>query len=171
MQLIRCTQKLLKEMGLKKTDLNTSDPVFSYLGAWHANLLHIDGKKCVLFVNDRTLFNFLAQNVKRQEIKNLSHLFNEHLIYALSSENLTDEIKEKIISEYKEINYTTTNNKKVLGSMNDLAFHYKHHILSEGGIFSALIPTIINKLNHMPMGVIDYNYASEELKSIYENTI
>ena len=171
MQLIRCTQKLLKEMGVKKAGLKISDPVLSYLGSWHANLLHIDGKKCVLFVNDKTLFNFLAPNVKRQEIKNLSHLFNEHLIYALSSENLTDETKEKIINEYKDINYATTNNKKVIGSMNDLAFHYKHHILSEGGIFSALIPIIINKLNHMPMGVIGYKYASEELKSTYENTI
>jgi hypothetical protein len=171
MQLIRCTQKLLKEMGLKKTVLNTSEPVFSYLGSWHANLLHIDGKKCVLFVNDKTLFNFLAPNVKRQQIKNLSDLFNEHLAYALSSENITDETKEKIISEYSDINYATTNNKKVLGSMNDLAFHYKHHILSEGGIFSALIPIIINKLNHMPMGAIGYKFASEELKLICESTI
>ena len=158
-------------MGLKKAELCTSDPVFSYLGSWHANLLHIDSKKCVLFVNDKTLFNFIAPNVKRQEIKNLNTLFNEHLIYALSSENITDETKEKIINEYKDINYTTTNSKKILGSMNDLAFHYKHHILCEGGIFNALIPVIINKLNHMPMGAISYKYASDELKSIYENAI
>lgn len=171
MQLIRCTQKLIKEMGLKKAELSTAEPKFSYLGSWHANLLHIDGRKCILFVNDKTLFNFIAPNVKRKEIKNLSGMFNEHLIYALSSENLTDETKEKIKNEYKDISYATTNNKKVLGSMNDLAFHYKHHILSEGGIFSALIPIIINKLNHMPMGAVGYKYASEELKSIYECTI
>jgi len=158
-------------MGLKKIDLCTSEPTFSYLGSWHANLLHIDSKKCVLFVNDKTLFNFIAPNVKRNDIKNLDNLFNEHLIYALSSEDLTNESKEKIISEYTEINYTTTNSKKVLGSMNDLAFHYKHRILSDGGIYSALIPDIINKLNHMPMGSIGYNYAIDELKSIYETAI
>lgn len=171
MQLIRCTQKLIKEMGIKKTDLITSEPNFSYLGSWHANLLHIDGKKCVLFVNDKTLFNFIVPNVKRQEIKNLSSMFNEHLIYALSSEGVTDKTKEQIIKEYSEINYSKTNNKKVLGSMNDLAFHYKHHILSEGGIFSAVVPKIINKLNHMPMGMLGYKYSVEELKSLYKNTI
>lgn len=95
MQIIRCTQKLIKDMGLKKTDLSTSEPIFSYLGSWHANLLHIDGKKCVLFVNNKTLFNFIVPNVKRQEIKNLSDMFNEHLIYTLSSEGVTDNIKEK----------------------------------------------------------------------------
>ncbi len=171
MQLIRCTQKLLKEIGLKKTDLCTSEPNYSYLGSWHANLLHIDSKKCVLFVNDKTLFNFIAPNVKRNDIRNLSALFNQHLIYALSTEDLTNEFKEKIINEYKEINYSTTNSKKILGSMNDLAFHYKHRILSDGGIFNALIPDIINKLNHMPMGSIGYKFASDELKAINENAI
>lgn len=169
MQLIRCTQKLIKEMGLKKSELSVTEPKFSYLGSWHANLLHIDGKKCVLFVNDKTLFNFIVPNVKRHEIKNLSSIFKEHLIYALSSEDVTTKTKEEIIKEYNEINYSKTNSKKVLGSMNDLAFHYKHHILSDGGIFSALVPNIVSKLNHMPMGMLNYNYSSEELKALYEN--
>jgi len=171
MQLIRCTQKLVKEMGLKKAELSTIEPKFSYLGSWHANLLHIDGKKCVMFVNDKTLFNFIAPNVKRKEIKNLSSMFKEHLMYALSFEGITDKTKEQIIKEYSEINYSKTNSKKVLGSMNDLAFHYKDHILCEGGMLSALVPSIINKLNHMPMGMLNYNYSSEELKSLYENEI
>ena len=158
-------------MGLKKDELSTSEPTFSYLGTWHANLLHVDGKKCILFVNDKTLFNFIAPNVKRQQIKNLSSIFNEHLIYALSSEGVLDKTKEQILNEYSEINYSKTNSKKVLGSMNDLAFHYKHRILSEGGIFSALIPDIINKLNHMPMGMLGYKYSAEELKLMYENKI
>ena len=42
MQLIRCTGKLQKEMGLKKSDLCEAIPKFSYLGSWHANLIFID---------------------------------------------------------------------------------------------------------------------------------
>ena len=55
MQLIRCTKKLQKEIGLKQSDLCTEEPRFSYLGSWHANLIHIDRRKCLLFANDRTL--------------------------------------------------------------------------------------------------------------------
>ena len=73
MQLIRCTGKLQKEMGLKKTDLLEAEPHFSYLGSWHANLIHIDRRKCVLFVNDKTLFNFIAPDVYRTEIRNLNN--------------------------------------------------------------------------------------------------
>lgn len=44
MQIIRCTQKLQKEMELKKSDLAESETTFSFFGSWHANLLHIDRK-------------------------------------------------------------------------------------------------------------------------------
>jgi hypothetical protein len=169
MQLIRCTQKLLKEMGLKKSDLAESEPVFSFLGSWHANLLHIDRRKCVLFVNDKTLFNFIAPDVTRAQIKELRKLFYGYLSCVLSSEGVSDADKEKIMEEYREINYSGTSSKSVLGSMNDLAFHYKYHILSEGGNYGANIPRIIHKLNHMPMGAIGYKYAIDALKAMYKN--
>ena len=156
-------------MGLKKSDLAESEPVFSFLGSWHANLLHIDRKKCVLFVNDKTLFNFIAPDVTRAQIKELGKLFHEYLSCVLSSEGVSDADKEKIMEEYRELNYSGTNSKSVLGSMNDLAFHYKHHILSEGGNDGANIPRIIHKLNHMPMGAIGYKYAIDALKAMYKN--
>jgi hypothetical protein len=52
--------------------------------------------------------------------------------------------------------------------MNDLAFHYKHHIQSEGGAHSYAVPSIIGKLNRMPMGALEYVYPIEALKVIYE---
>ncbi len=42
------------------------------------------------------------------------------------------------------------------------------------GSFSILIryvvPSIIKKLNHMPMGALDYVFPIEALKAVYENT-
>jgi hypothetical protein len=72
MQLIHGTKKLQKEIGLKQSDLCTEEPSFSYLGPWYANLLHIDRRKCVLFVNDnKTLFNFIVPDVSRAAIREL----------------------------------------------------------------------------------------------------
>lgn len=156
-------------MGLKKSELVESEPVFSFLGSWHANLLHIDRRKCVLFVNDKTLFNFIAPAVTRIQIKKLNELFQEHLSCVLTSVEVSDETKKTIMEEYRNIEYAGTSSKSVLGSMNDLAFHYKHHILSEGGIHSAMVPKIIHKLNHMPMGAIGYKYSMDALTSMSEN--
>jgi hypothetical protein len=168
MQLIRCTGKLQKEMGLKKAELWEVEPKFSYLGSWHANLIYIGGRKCILFVNDKTLFNFLAPGVSRAEIKNLSVLFKSYLPCVLSDAGFGTSAVEKIMSEYDEISYAKTKSKSVLGSMNDLAFHYKYHIQDAGGVHSYEVPSIIRRLNKMPMGAIKYAYPLDTLRTMYE---
>jgi hypothetical protein len=77
MQIIHCTKKLQKEMGLKNENLVAQKPMFSYLGLWHANLLFIDRRKCVLFANDKTLFNFLIPDIARVQIRELATLFTQ----------------------------------------------------------------------------------------------
>jgi len=168
MQLIRCTKKLQKEMGLKKSELCEIEPKFSYLGSWHANLIYIYRRKCILFVNDKTLFNFIAPDVSRAEIKTLSVLFESFLPCVLSDAGFDASIIERIMSEYDEISYAKTKSRSVLGSMNDLAFHYRLHIQDAGGVHSYRVPSIIRKLNKMPMGAIAYAYPLDTLRTMYE---
>ncbi len=167
MQLIHCTGKLQKEMGLKKADLCEVVPIFSYLGSWHANLMYVDRRKCILFVNDKTLFNFIAADVSRADIRDLGVLFKSLLQCVLSDEGLEASAKEKIMSEYNELGYAKTQNRSVLGSMNDLVFHYKYLIQDAGGVHSHEIPGIIQKLNRMPMGALEYAYPIEALRAMY----
>ena len=168
MPLIRCTIKLQKEMGLKQADIVDNEAPLSYLGAWHANLIHIDRKKCVLLVNDKTLLNFLIPDLARVQIRVLDDGFRRLLPDVLASEGMSDDLINTILSEYQSIRYANTSSKSVLGSMNDLAFHYKHHILSEGGLNQCHLPDVIKRLNHMPMGALDYQYAADVLKTLYD---
>ncbi|PVV14337.1 MAG: hypothetical protein B6D72_04200 [gamma proteobacterium symbiont of Ctena orbiculata] len=168
MQLIRCTKKLQKEMGLKQPDLCAEEPRFSYLGPWHANLFHIDRRKCVLFINDKTLFNFIVPDVPRSQIKELDKLFKNHLSCVLAAEDFAEEERARILSEYDEGGFANTSSKSVLGSMNDLAFHYKYSILNAGGVHSPTVPEIIRQLNRMPMGSLKYVFPIEALKDLYQ---
>ena len=154
-------------MGLKKADLCEVAPPFSYLGPWHANLIHVDRRKCVLFVNDKTLFNFIAADVSRAQIRDLGGLFNGLLQCVLADEGFDALVLERIMSEYVGLGYAKTNNRSVLGSMNDLAFHYKYHIQAAGGVHAYAVPGIIRKLNRMPMGAIRYAYPVEVLRGMY----
>ena len=154
-------------MGLKKTDLVESAPDFSYLGPWHANLIYIDRRKCVLFVNDKTLFNFIVPDVSKAVIRKLDDLFRHHLQCILADEGFPESVRDKISSEYADVAYAKTNSKRVLGSMNDLAFHYKFNIQSEGGVHSHMIPEIIRRLNRMPMSAIKYRFPIKALAALY----
>ena len=159
MQILHCTGKLRKEMGLKNSDLTEAETEPSFLGSWHANLIYAKRKKAVLFVDDKTLFNFIAINLKRNEIKDLSNIFRENLYQTLTLEGFSAEKIKKTMAEYETIQYDKTRNRSVLGSMNDYAFHYKYHI--QNGEF---LPDIIHKLNRMPMGALKYAYPIDELR-------
>ena len=125
MQLIRCTAKLLKEVGLKPNELQHDEPRFSFLGPWHANLIYIDRRKSVLFVNDRTLFNLILPDVSRAQIRALPNLFLSGLSCVISAEEFPEDVKMKILGEYEEIVLSKSSDRSVLGSANDLAFHYR----------------------------------------------
>jgi hypothetical protein len=168
MQLIRCTKKLQKEIGLKQSDLCAEEPHFSYLGPWHANLIHIDRRKCILFVNDKTLFNFIVPDVSRAQITELDKLFKGYLSCVLADADIPEADRARILLEYDEVGYANTSSKSVLGSMNDLAFHYKYSIQEAGGVHSPAVPEIIRRLNRMPMGDLKYVFPIEALKALYQ---
>ncbi len=167
MQLIRCTKKLQKEIGLKPNDLVEEDVETGRLGSWHANLLLIDRRKCVLFVNDKTLFNFIIPGVKKVELVKLDYHFKSYLQCILGDEGFDKIICDQIQQEYDTIGFSSTNNKSVMGSMNDLAFNYTIAIQQDGGVNRCMIPQIIYQLNRMPMKVLDYGYSIEAIKSLY----
>jgi hypothetical protein len=156
------------EMGLKQSDLCAEEPRFSFLDPWHANLIHIDRRKCVLFVNDKTLFNFIAPDVARAQIRELDTLFKGYLSCVLADEGVAEADRDRILSEYDEVGFANTNSKSVLGSMNDLAFHYKYSILEAGGVHSPAVPGIIRRLNRMPMGSLKYVFPIEALRAMYQ---
>ena len=168
MQLIRCTAKLIKELGIKKSELVEESPKFSYLGQWHANLIYINRRKCVLFANDKTLINFIVPDVSRKEIRNLGNMFESMFHCILADEGYSQEQIEKVLAEYSEIEIGKSNNRSVLGSLNDLAFHYEHSILESGGPHSAAIPSIISRLNRMPMHASRKSmFPIKELQKLY----
>jgi hypothetical protein len=169
LQLIRCTKKLQKEMGLAKSVLEAAEPSLTRLGPWHANLIYIDRRKCVLFTNDKTLFNFIAPDVSRAQIRNLAELFRGWLSCVLADEGFPQEIIESVLAEHADIVYGNTNSKSVLGSMNDIAYQYQFSILSEGGVHSPAVPAIIRQLNRMPLSAIGYGYAIEKLRALLHN--
>jgi hypothetical protein len=165
MQTIKCTAKLRTEMGLKNTSLPEPNLEAGLLGAWHANLIYVNRKKCVLFVNDKTLYNFAVINLSRAKIKELDSVFLQHLVLHLFQEGFSEEQVKQLTQEYDRIQFAKTDSKSVLGSMNDLAWHYKYHLVEDGEDF---LPHIVHELNRMPMGAMKYAYAIDVLRQVIE---
>ncbi|MGO9739124.1 MAG: GIY-YIG nuclease family protein [Desulfomonilaceae bacterium] len=83
--IIRCTQKLLAELkiGLMQ-EPSDNDPFWS----WHANVFHVERRKCVLITNDMTLFTMLIPGLKTPDFKSFHFVIGEHLFKNLLYENI-----------------------------------------------------------------------------------
>lgn len=148
MAVIRCTKKLLAELPLPLKDTVTKSTI---LGDWHANLLRIERRKCVLFINDDTLFSVFISMLKKPHFQNLTSIFLDNLIQTLKSEAF-DQIIEQVKEDYTDnLIYSTTNNRSVLGSMNDITRCLPFILEREGGIENADPLEINRALNRMPL--------------------
>ncbi len=58
MALIRITQKLQKELGIKTADLASPDNPPGFFQEWYAHVFILERKKQIIFVETQTLFTF-----------------------------------------------------------------------------------------------------------------
>lgn len=148
MALLRCTKKLLAELspaiegGVSKTTL---------LGDWHANLLRIERRKCVLFTNDEILLSVFVPLLKKADFQNLIAVFLENLIQILKFEGF-DTILEQVKEDYGDnLTYSPTNNRSVLGTMYDITRCLPFILVREGGLAKVDLLKINHEINRMPL--------------------
>ena len=163
MAILRCTKKLLTELKTKPSEGTTSS---NEMGSWHANLLRVDRRKCILFTHDATLYSFLVPGLKKPQFKNIREVFGQNLFKNLLWENFPQNQIEIVLDEHREIIIAKTNNRSVLGSMNDLAFQLKYRIGAMGGLVNVDLAEFNHELNRIPMSAIKETYSIDELRKL-----
>ncbi len=148
--LIRCTKKLLTEIGAQvASSAELAQPAL--LGNWYANLLRIDRKKCVIFTSERTLLTFLAVGLSRDAIRDYATLFRSGLRRLLECEGFATGDVDRVLDEYEALTLAPTADRSVLGSLNDLARMAAAYVQNDGGLRDCDPGTINHRLNQTPM--------------------
>lgn len=150
MPLIRCTQKLIAELGT---------PVFAHpspadspvLGDWYGTLFRHQGKKCVLFASAKTLLTLLIVDVARADIRNYQTLFHTGLHRLLVDEGFPPVVIERVLRDYETVGLATTNDRRLVGSLSELARMAEILIDYGGGIGQINLCDVNHKLNRVPM--------------------
>lgn len=161
MAILRCTKKILTEIKIKPSE---NEGLSDEFGSWHCNLLRIDRRKCVLYTHDRTLYSFFVPGLTKPSFMNFSEVFREGLFKNLLDEQLPQDQIERFLDNNRKIEIAKTNNRSVLGSMNDLAFQLTYRVHDMGGLVNTNIPELNHFLNRIPMSKIKEAYSIYELK-------
>jgi len=145
MRIIHCTQKLLKEIGNPSLVDILADT--EGIGNWYCNLIRIDGKKCLLFTHEKTLYSFLIPNVKKTNLKNIVDEFLVNLSFNLQAEGFGLVVISKIMQGYQDIGFAKTASKKVLGSMNQIAFEWQVLVQMKEGLENIRVLEMNKEMN------------------------
>ena len=167
---IRCTQKLLKELGVKNRDLSAIEESDSVLGNWYANIFTLDRRKTIIFVNEITLLSFIMYGIRKDNIKKFPDIFINGVEQVLAMTGVRENIIKNVVSEYSSIILTKTDSKKVLGNMNDLIWMYTNHVQSDGGFKHVDLFEVIARINRTPQRNIGWNYSDEITKELLSAT-
>lgn len=164
MLLIRCTKKLLDEISIKAPESITNNSNSFFFQNWHANLLRVSRRKCVLFTNDQTLYSFFAPALKKKHFQNLEHIFMTDLIMNLEFEGLSGFIPNIIQELSNEHHFAKTENKKVLEYMNSLAYMIPFYVNRYDELTQQNLMQLNKDLNRNPTRSLEWGYSIECLK-------
>ncbi len=170
MLILKCTQKVAKELGEKPQNLPELSPESNttLLGDWFANMFRMGHSKYMLFTNATT---FLVE-YKKSDLADIGEFFRFNLEFSLFDEGFTNEQIDRLLAEYAEVRLAKTDNRSVIGSMNDLVTLYKYVIMDMGGPKEADIALAIRELNRTPQlkrdGRFSIGMLSEKINSQIE---
>ena len=167
---MRCTQKLLKQLNVKNNELAEIEKPDSLLGNWYANIFTLDRRKTIIFMNERTLASFIIFGIRKDNIKDFPLAFVHGVEQLLSMEGINKTVIDKVLEQYREISFTKTDSKSLLGNLNDLVNLYTHFILSDGGLKYADLYEVISRINRTPQRNIGWLNSAKALNEILNAT-
>lgn len=171
MNLLHCTQKLLQDIGLSPQEFKEpSSSSNCILGNWYANSLLVSKRKAILFTNEKTLFSFFVPGLTKTSSLKIQPSFLAGLSYNLLDEGIEKFIVEKLLFEYRELGIAKTEDRHILGSMNDIAKMFKYYIAYEvGGWEHCDLWAIAHKVNQAPMKFLQYRCASDSIHKLLDS--
>ncbi|MCK5216041.1 MAG: hypothetical protein KAR05_11905 [Candidatus Omnitrophica bacterium] len=127
MPIIRVTQKLQKEIGVKFADLPQIDETDMPFAEWYAHVFMINRKKQLIFVERQTLFSFVCADVTRKDLRGrIPEIFEKGLGKALFVEGAGGELVKSVMDACRgEIRFTKTQDRHTIGSMNEFVKSHK----------------------------------------------
>src|SRR6516165_4279849 len=133
----RCTAKVLALLGV-------SEPAIGQACQqdWYAHLVWIDRRKCLLVTHTGTLFSVFMPKVTAAGLRPIGPPVVSAIQAALQAEGLPVDTLGDLDSQ--QVAVAKTADRRILGTINDLAFTTEHIIATIGG----LAHCDINALHH-----------------------
>lgn len=159
MVVFRCTQKLRQRMGQTGTSEQSPPKSSTRLGDWCANAVSVRRQHVVLAVSGITLLPVL---VEAAPYKTMTSRFVVAMSEILRAIGVRDPDICAEVEAMRELVVAPTNDRRVLGSMNDFAWMMQGYIEHEPSLLHVAL-----KLAEAPCGPLGMNNPREATRSLF----
>lgn len=120
--LIQCTKTLLDKIGVKSSDLASTEgfeelPI-SFM-AWHANFVSINRRKAIILMNNATRYTVMIYRPNTKDFTKIKENIREAVEEALRMEGIKKEVIDSYFSKSGEITFAKTGSRSMLGKLNN----------------------------------------------------
>lgn len=127
------TTKLRKLLSLKDANLTASKEDAEAPNAWFANLVWVEGRKCLHITHAQTRYTVLITDIKKAQLKDLKAFCSIHLLQTLFAEGIEGNVLDKLIGQ-DSLHFGKAQDRRVLGSMNQQGQAAEAYIASAEGL-------------------------------------
>ncbi len=156
---LRCTQRLLRRLNVPGE--GADQPPTTRLGDWYANLLHIGSRQVILATSERSLLGLFLSAARAATLPERLRLAVAQLLEDLG-------VPQQLIAEESaamaEVRIGYTRDRRVLGTMNDLASQVRWRLEDDPG---GDLGRLQRDLTLMPCGAIGYASSGERTAELF----
>ena len=157
---LRLTRKLADKLKIKS--LPEYDDKISAFDEWYAHMFIADRTQYMLFTNAYSLYSVLFPGKGINDIKSFFESAFHNLSEVLKKDGYEHMVGRFITDKIEIIDISKTNNRGILGSMNDMIAHSKFYFSD----YQMTPLEISRKLNVMPYGYLKYKNPSDVIKEM-----
>ncbi|GEN53384.1 DUF6933 domain-containing protein [Halobacillus faecis] len=145
MFVIGATKKLQNEIDQPIEDLEEYKDV-PEIYQWHANVVTINRRKCLLLMNNATGLNLTLFGLRKQQFQHLDSVIKGSLKQLFQLLGIEKKIADQMLEAADEIVYTKTKSRKVLGMLNEVKFFSEDKVA--GKAYEDIDAAAINEFNN-----------------------
>lgn len=147
--ILRCTGKMLALLRIPPAAVGEPSEQ-----DWYAHLLWVDGRKCVLLTHAGTLFSVFVADVIARDVRRVGAFTTAAITAALTAEGLPADALGGLDAE--DVTVAKTADRRIVGTMNDLAATAVHIIDLSGGLAQCDIDAVNRDLHRTINSITGY---------------
>ena len=167
MNVVYCSTKLSSFLGVnEKMDKNVILTPTS-LGSWNAHVFYFGGKKCLQFVNKKSIYSVTICHFRKTDLASLKVLFLKALVAQCKWEGFN--LNENMLrNHFGKITFAKTDNdKRTIGCLNDLIYHAKVSLAAGPPAFQIVENDLfVFNMNQMPWTALGFDYPTQVFESL-----